>query len=677
VAEIGDSVGVRVFISYARQDRQFATWLQQKLEESGIEVFRDIEDTLPGEEWWRRLTELIALADTIIFVLSPRSVTSKVCADEVAYARSLNKRIFPVVMEDVEWHMVPDGLAKIHSLYFARREEFGNSLARLIDALAADISWIREHTRLLDRARAWDVRGRAVSELLTGKSLSDAEEWLTARPGSAEAPTNLHQDYIKASRDAERVEQQRRLQESEEHRIEVQRQRDRAERALESATGTANKLVFGLANKLRDAKGVGVDVIRDILDQARELQRELIESGEKSSAVRRSEAGGLLEMSRVLLLQGDTRGALEASEQAHRIVSELSSAESEDAGLQIALSASHENLGNALTAAGRHREALSAYQRSVEMLERLRAGKPTDKKSSQRDLMLGHERIADSLLANGRKDEALVSYNRSLAMCEALVVDNPTNTELEHELSVIMEKIGQVLTSAGSHEEATSNYNRVMAIRRELATTQPGNTRWRHSLAAAHLNLGNGYIHRGLYRDGLTSYQQGLSILRELAAMDQGNLRWQFDLSCAQERIGNALLATKQHDAALTAYRQSLAIREALVNRDPANREWTENFVLIQGKLGFALSKSGRDEDARRTYAKALDVAEKAAASNPSNRKLRLWQAELHLRLGKIGERPIQQYKWIIDHLQSERDITPEEEKVLSEAKHYLAQSAE
>src|SRR5208337_1141228 len=222
----------RVFLSYSRSDKPMADWLRRELESAGVEVFRDIEDTLPGEEWWHRLRELIALADTIVFLLSPRSAVSKVCADEVAYARSLNKRIFPAIMESVDWRAVPEGLAKIHSVNLSEPKKRQQAVTELIAALLTDISWVREHTRLLDRARQWLERERTAAELLTSEALGEAERWLTRQPKSAEPPTSLHQEYIKASRDAERAEQQRRLRESEAQREAVQEQRDRAERAL-------------------------------------------------------------------------------------------------------------------------------------------------------------------------------------------------------------------------------------------------------------------------------------------------------------------------------------------------------------------------------------------------------------------------------------------------------------
>jgi WD40 repeat protein len=194
----------RVFISYSRKDSAFAVWLRQALSERGIEVFQDIADTLPGEEWWHRLQQLIGEADTVIFVLSPNSVASKVCKDEVAYALNLSKRVFPAIITDINWALAPEGLIKIHALSFDRIEQREEALGHLVQALETDIGWIREHTRLGGLALHWDVHQRPRGDLLRGRALEEAEHWLTQRPKTARSPTNLHQEYIRASRSAAR-----------------------------------------------------------------------------------------------------------------------------------------------------------------------------------------------------------------------------------------------------------------------------------------------------------------------------------------------------------------------------------------------------------------------------------------------------------------------------------------
>jgi len=210
-AEPKTSAKLRVFLSYSRKDEEFVLRLRDALETQAIEVFRDVDDTLPGEEWLRRLWSLIEASDTVIFVLSSRSVASDVCRKEVSYATSLHKRVYPIVLESVDWQSVPEGLAARHSVYFTHDEQWEKSLNQLTAALLIDIDWVREHTRLFERASTWDRSNHAKEELISGKALEKAEQWVLLQPKTAEPPTLLHRRYIEASRGAATARRRARL----------------------------------------------------------------------------------------------------------------------------------------------------------------------------------------------------------------------------------------------------------------------------------------------------------------------------------------------------------------------------------------------------------------------------------------------------------------------------------
>ncbi|MBZ0305282.1 MAG: WD40 repeat domain-containing protein, partial [Anaerolineae bacterium] len=67
-------------------------------------------------------------------------------------------------------------------------------------AMETDLSHVKEHTRLLVRAREWDSGSRPKSGLLEGETLIKAEGWLAQAVYKNPAPTPLHQEYIFASR---------------------------------------------------------------------------------------------------------------------------------------------------------------------------------------------------------------------------------------------------------------------------------------------------------------------------------------------------------------------------------------------------------------------------------------------------------------------------------------------
>src|SRR5215510_10649772 len=77
---------VDVFISYSREDIDFADQLEAAPRSHKFEVTIDRHGISGGEEWKRRLRVLIRDADTVIFILSPPSAESEICGWEVSEA---------------------------------------------------------------------------------------------------------------------------------------------------------------------------------------------------------------------------------------------------------------------------------------------------------------------------------------------------------------------------------------------------------------------------------------------------------------------------------------------------------------------------------------------------------------------------------------------------------------
>jgi len=192
---------LKVFISYSRKDHGFVLRLSDALQANGIRVFRDLDDILPTEEWWPRIESLIAAADTVVFAISPDSVSSKLCARELALCRQLNKRVAPIVLREVAADELPDSIARLNHVFFTAGHEFDPALRKLASALQTDIGWIREHTRIGELARRWDDRGRK-SGWLEGEELIEAEAWRDRRPQSAPHLTELQRAFLEQSRQA-------------------------------------------------------------------------------------------------------------------------------------------------------------------------------------------------------------------------------------------------------------------------------------------------------------------------------------------------------------------------------------------------------------------------------------------------------------------------------------------
>jgi hypothetical protein len=208
--QVGAATGGRlnVFISYSRDDLDFADQLDEALQLTGFATTIDRHGISGGEEWQSRLGRLIRDADTVVFVLSPASADSDMCSWEVAEALRLHKRIIPVLFRSLDGKKAPEQLAQLNYIFFYHEPKspgsgFGNGLRRLVDALNTDLEWLREHTRLLQRASEWVAGDRAINRLLSGSDIIAAKAWAARRPKDAPELTALHLEFLRASEDEE------------------------------------------------------------------------------------------------------------------------------------------------------------------------------------------------------------------------------------------------------------------------------------------------------------------------------------------------------------------------------------------------------------------------------------------------------------------------------------------
>ena len=409
-----------MFVSYSRKDLAFAQTMVDALAERGFDAFLDKKDIAPGEPWRERLAGLIASAGTVVFSVSPDAVASPICAWELDESTRLGKRIIPVVARRISDADAPPALGRLNWVFLTESDDKAAALAALDKALHTDLPWVREHTRLGELARHWDEQGRSNGATLRGADLEAAERWLDRRPIDANAPTDLHQDFIRASRRAATARQRYWVGGSltvaivaialavfaEISRREAQTQRERAEHTLTLATGTANGLVFDLAQKFRNVVGVPAATIKDILDRALQLQTQLVGSGETDQKLRRSQAEALGETSVTLLALGDTQGALAAARQAQQIFQALAAQQPNSVDFQRELSVSDFEVGDVLVAQGDLAAALASYQARLAISERLARSDPGNAEL-QRDVALSQTRIGDVLVAQGNLSAAL------------------------------------------------------------------------------------------------------------------------------------------------------------------------------------------------------------------------------------------------------------------------------
>lgn len=207
----GEDARTRVFLSYSRRDKDLVARIAEGLMAAGFlpdfdQAAHDPDNVSAGisaeDEWWKRLQEMIAAADVMVFLVSPDSATSAVCDEEIAYARALGKRIIAVLAREVDFAKAPPRLSALNVRidFSDGGPGFDAALAGLTRSLEMNVGWHREGRKYYARVQEWDTAGRPKSRLLREGAVEEAERWALARPRNEPEPGELFLAWIAASR---------------------------------------------------------------------------------------------------------------------------------------------------------------------------------------------------------------------------------------------------------------------------------------------------------------------------------------------------------------------------------------------------------------------------------------------------------------------------------------------
>ncbi len=122
----------RLFLSYARPERQRVDILANDLRRAGCDVFLD-EQLTTGENWWNALLDEIERCDAFVPVLSKPYIVSTPCRLEADYAHALGKPLLPIMIEVMNPDECASFIAEAHCLSYDHAD--ANSVLDLARAL--------------------------------------------------------------------------------------------------------------------------------------------------------------------------------------------------------------------------------------------------------------------------------------------------------------------------------------------------------------------------------------------------------------------------------------------------------------------------------------------------------------------------------------------------------------
>jgi hypothetical protein len=89
-----------LFISYARENSEFADELVTLLSKQGHDVRMDRASLVAGDNWQKWLTDTITRVDAVVLIWSKHSAKSEWVNREISFSASHEKRILPVRIDD-------------------------------------------------------------------------------------------------------------------------------------------------------------------------------------------------------------------------------------------------------------------------------------------------------------------------------------------------------------------------------------------------------------------------------------------------------------------------------------------------------------------------------------------------------------------------------------------------
>ncbi len=129
-----------VFLSYSSKDRPWVAEFTAALREAGAQAW-SVDEIMLGETWQEKVEEALRQSHVFVVLISSNNLASPWMFFELGAAIADNKKIIPVLIEDVEMSQVPSALKRLQILRASSPTAAGKQVAEVIEKISAkDIS---------------------------------------------------------------------------------------------------------------------------------------------------------------------------------------------------------------------------------------------------------------------------------------------------------------------------------------------------------------------------------------------------------------------------------------------------------------------------------------------------------------------------------------------------------
>jgi tetratricopeptide (TPR) repeat protein len=282
----------------------------------------------------------------------------------------------------------------------------------------------------------------------------------------------------------------------------------------------------------------------------------------------------------------------------------------------------HADAARLLNEISDHLTSWGQYRTLIEMHEQL-IDKLTDP-----DLVYKNWSSLGSAYRNtGRLTEAYEAYNRALEITEKLHETNPESPELTYALGFTLLSLGSVWRDVGEINDADWSYGRAFEVSHPMHQQYPGIG---NLAAQALLGRANLLKDTNRFEEAGQTCRQVVTFLKDLRAQldtlraqspdrlwDTTYVYVSISLTDSLQDLGMLLADQGNAEEAEAFYRQAVEISEGLWSSNPGNRIVAYALVRVLESLGSLLKETGRSEESERVYRRAVIISEDLYAANP------------------------------------------------------------
>jgi hypothetical protein len=126
-----------IFLSYKREEYDFALALATRLKNAGVAVWMDKLEIRTSDNWSQAIKDALNSCVGLIAVLSPEYFASKYCPNELIRAYNMQRPIFPVLHRQIDPKEMPIELVSTQYIDFSGLEDPNAAPERFDELIAA------------------------------------------------------------------------------------------------------------------------------------------------------------------------------------------------------------------------------------------------------------------------------------------------------------------------------------------------------------------------------------------------------------------------------------------------------------------------------------------------------------------------------------------------------------